>query len=143
MLSGPCPPCPQTVSVTCFCAKSPMEIRRCSSQTWSCGKKCSKLLSCKEHKCEVICHSGVCPPCPKKSSQYCLCGSKKEKRPCHSIKFQCDKVPGLHTLTYYTVFTVIFFQVCEKMLDCGHHRCETVCHSGKCATCPLALPVRS
>lgn len=118
---GPCPPCPQTVSVTCFCAKSPVETRRCSSQTWSCGKKCSKLLPCKEHKCEVICHSGICPPCPKKSSQNCLCGSKKEERPCHSIEFQCDKV-------------------CRKMLDCGHHRCETICHAGKCATCPLALP---
>jgi hypothetical protein len=29
------------------------------------------------------------------------------------------------------------------MLDCGHHKCETVCHPGKCATCPLALPVSS
>ena len=29
------------------------------------------------------------------------------------------------------------------MLDCGHHKCETVCHPGKCSTCPLALPVSS
>ena len=89
---GPCPPCPQTVSVTCFCAKSPVQVRRCSSKAWSCGKKCSNQLSCLEHKCEVICHSGPCPPCPKKSSQKCLCGARKEERPCHAIEFQCDKV---------------------------------------------------
>lgn len=91
-LAGPCPPCPQTVTVTCYCAKSPAQVRRCSSQAFSCGKRCSKLLPCQQHKCEVVCHTGPCPPCPKKSSQKCLCGAKKEERPCHSIEFQCDKV---------------------------------------------------
>ena len=80
------------VTVSCFCKKTAPQGRRCSSQTWSCGKKCSKLLSCKEHKCEEVCHDGPCPPCPRKSTQSCRCGLKKQERPCHAIEFQCDKV---------------------------------------------------
>jgi len=89
---GNCPPCPQTVSISCFCSKSPAQVRRCSSQAWSCGQKCSKLLSCGAHKCGEICHDSICPPCPRKSTQKCLCGRKKEERPCDSIDFQCDQV---------------------------------------------------
>lgn len=89
---GPCPPCPQMVTVSCHCQKSAPQGRRCSSRTWSCGQKCSKVLSCKEHQCEVVCHEGPCPPCPRKSTHMCQCGLKKEERPCHAIEFQCVKV---------------------------------------------------
>jgi len=117
---GPCPPCPQTVTVTCYCSKSTPQSRRCSHKTWSCGAPCSALLSCNEHSCEEICHEGPCPPCPRMSNQKCLCGATSEQRPCHLIKFQCNKV-------------------CGKSLDCGNHSCEVTCHSGKCPPCPLSL----
>ena len=26
--------------------------------------------------------------------------------------------------------------MCNKILSCGHHHCEIVCHSGECGTCP-------
>lgn len=110
---GPCPPCPQTVSVKCYCTKSGAQVRRCSAQTWSCDKVCSSLLSCREHRCNQICHPPPCLPCPRKSSQKCLCGSRAEERPCQDIEFQCSKV---HRFSIYvgineTVFELNFITV--------------------------------
>ena len=56
---GPCPPCPQTVNVSCHCGNGKVSVRRCSDSQWSCGKKCSKELGCKSHPCQEICHTGV------------------------------------------------------------------------------------
>ena len=29
-------------------------------------------------------------------------------------------------------------RVCSKVLGCGRHRCERVCHAGACGGCPSA-----
>ncbi|XP_073252696.1 NF-X1-type zinc finger protein NFXL1-like [Porites lutea] len=114
---GPCPPCPKTVRVSCHCAVHPPVVRRCSAKLWSCGKPCGKRLFCGHHNCETPCHSGECLPCPKESLQSCQCGKMKSKRPCASPEWQCE-------------------QVCNKVLSCGHHRCERVCHADSCGNCP-------
>ncbi|KAL5011317.1 hypothetical protein ScPMuIL_009868 [Solemya velum] len=88
---GPCPPCPKTVRSTCHCEKQKPQIQRCSSQTWSCGQVCGKLLSCQQHCCEQICHQGECRPCKKTSQQKCLCGKEMALRPCASPQWQCQK----------------------------------------------------
>lgn len=31
-------------------------------------------------------------------------------------------------------------QACGKTLSCGHHVCETICHSGQCSSCPRSGP---
>ena len=56
--SGPCPPCPKTVSVACFCRKGGVQVRRCCSRGWSCGRACRKVLPCGLHTCEEYCHEG-------------------------------------------------------------------------------------
>ncbi|KAL9973519.1 hypothetical protein ACROYT_G019988 [Oculina patagonica] len=114
---GPCPPCPKTVRASCHCGSQSPVVRRCSTKSWSCGKPCGKLLSCDHHNCESPCHSGDCLPCPKQSIQSCLCGKSASKRPCASPEWQCE-------------------QVCNKVLSCGHHRCERLCHADNCGDCP-------
>ena len=32
--------------------------------------------------------------------------------------------------------TPLIFQVCNKVLSCGHHRCERLCHADNCGDCP-------
>ncbi|KAJ2940936.1 hypothetical protein O0L34_g10198 [Tuta absoluta] len=113
---GPCPPCPQTVNGTCYCSKE-TKLVRCSSNKWSCGKPCQKLLLCNSHKCENECHEGTCPPCTYSSLQPCECGTEKVMRLCNDAKWQCQKP-------------------CNKPFDCGYHKCEKVCHSGSCGPCP-------
>ncbi|XP_014355162.2 NF-X1-type zinc finger protein NFXL1 [Papilio machaon] len=113
---GPCPPCPQMVSDSCYCQKEHKKVR-CSAGKWSCGSQCKKTLPCKSHKCENICHDGDCPPCSYTSIQACQCGSQKIKRPCNDLEWQCIKI-------------------CNKPFSCGYHKCDRVCHSGSCGSCP-------
>ncbi|KAJ9577747.1 hypothetical protein L9F63_005667 [Diploptera punctata] len=115
---GPCPPCPKMVKTKCFCGNEAPKLQRCSNKTWSCGLKCGQTLGCGRHLCVEICHPNLCPPCPKTSIQSCDCGQQKVLRPCATPNWKCDKK-------------------CGKALSCGNHRCEQVCHSGPCDTCPL------
>ncbi|XP_047520104.1 NF-X1-type zinc finger protein NFXL1 [Pieris napi] len=113
---GPCPPCPQTINGICYCGNEQKRVR-CSAPKWSCGETCSKLLPCRSHKCENICHEGDCSPCHYTSLQHCLCGAEKAKRPCTDLIWQCSKV-------------------CNKKYSCGFHNCLDTCHSGSCGPCP-------
>lgn len=115
---GPCPPCPQMVSRTCFCESDAKKVR-CSAQPWSCGSKCNRLLMCGSHRCETTCHGDSCPPCNHTSTQPCLCGAEKTMRPCNQPVWQCKKI-------------------CSKPFSCGHHKCLQVCHPGNCGDCPYS-----
>ncbi|KAI4470848.1 nuclear transcription factor x-box binding 1 nfx1 [Holotrichia oblita] len=116
---GPCPPCPKTVNVSCYCGSKPAKPQRCSNKDWSCGSPCNKLRSCNKHRCIQPCHRGDCEPCPKKSVQKCICGLNQKLRDCASPIWQCEKE-------------------CGKPLDCGHHNCLKICHSGNCGPCELS-----
>lgn len=115
---GPCPPCPKMIKTKCFCGNQPLKLQRCSNKTWSCGSKCGHTLGCGRHECVEVCHADLCPPCPKTSVQRCECGQQKLLRPCATPNWKCEKK-------------------CEKALSCGNHKCERVCHSGPCGSCPL------
>lgn len=55
---GACPPCPKTVKVKCYCGNQAPAVRRCSAKEWSCGRTCSRVLSCGQHGCTATCHQG-------------------------------------------------------------------------------------
>ncbi|MBN3315137.1 NFXL1 protein, partial [Atractosteus spatula] len=114
---GPCPPCPKMVTVTCFCKKARPVPRRCSAKAWSCKQTCGRRLPCGQHPCQSLCHEGDCQPCPRVSTQRCLCGRSVAERLCASPVWQCE-------------------QVCGRTLSCGNHTCERVCHQGPCGECP-------
>ncbi|CAM4893606.1 unnamed protein product [Rotaria socialis] len=114
---GPCPPCPKQINVRCYCNQSCPTARRCGFKGWSCGKACSKLLSCQQHRCEQVCHTGDCLPCQKTSIQSCQCGKTKAVRNCNELNFQCD-------------------QLCNRLLNCHIHECKRICHRNECGTCP-------
>lgn len=118
---GPCPPCPKTVEVLCYCQRAPSQIRRCSDKAWSCGQACKRLLPCNQHHCHLPCHEEECPPCTRTSQQKCFCGNKISIRLCANPQWQCDKI-------------------CGKLLSCGNHTCEQLCHAGRCGPCPRSGP---
>lgn len=118
---GPCPPCPKMVQMSCNCSKSSAVPRRCSNQNWSCHKPCNKLLLCKQHLCEKICHEDSCGSCGKTSIQFCQCKKQRKEVLCTETNWQCE-------------------QVCSKPYACGSHKCEKVCHDSKsCGECPRSL----
>ncbi|XP_071950341.1 NF-X1-type zinc finger protein NFXL1-like [Antedon mediterranea] len=115
---GACPPCPKTVRTSCFCGREPPTQKRCSARQWSCGKKCATKLQC-GHTCDTLCHAGECPPCPRQSRCSCQCGRSVALKSCDALEWQCTRV-------------------CGKLLSCGNHTCEEVCHKGDCESCPRA-----
>eukprot|EP00054_Salpingoeca_dolichothecata_P028604 m.218839 g.218839 ORF g.218839 m.218839 type:complete len:853 (-) comp26271_c0_seq1:99-2657(-) len=114
---GPCPPCPKDLRDTpCFCGKQ-KSVRRCHARNYSCGSVCGQLLACGTHRCTRTCHEGDCPPCSKQSTQSCACGRHTQTVACASPQWRCE-------------------DKCSKPFPCGHHTCETICHSGRCGDCP-------
>ena len=107
---GSCPPCPQTVHVSCYCGKSSPTIKRCSASAWTCNTECGRLLSCGIHTCLLSCHPGSCSPCSKSSTQFCCCKKAKEPRPCSSPPWKCGTK-------------------CGNLLKCGFHSCDNICHT--------------
>ncbi|XP_023231990.1 NF-X1-type zinc finger protein NFXL1-like [Centruroides sculpturatus] len=162
---GPCPPCPKTVNVSCFCKREKPKIRRCSDKNWSCGKICDKLLSCGQHKCSQSCHGDDCETCPHQSNQKCMCGKELCLRPCASPEWQCNTVSSLQKMalarTYHTLLRnpleidehYLFVttccdgncppceQLCGRTLNCKNHKCSSRCHLGPCYPCPKRIDV--
>ena len=91
-LLGPCPPCPKMVTNSCYCSKSDKVSRRCSNKFWSCNKTCNKLLACKQHLCEKVCHGDMCGECLKTSIQFCKCKKKRKEVLCTQTNWNCDEV---------------------------------------------------
>lgn len=119
---GPCPPCPQTISVSCKCGQSAKKTIRCSQRSWTCLKTCKQKRNCGIHECGEVCHSTEeCPPCKSRSKQKCLCGAKTKEVNCSESRWQCGKV-------------------CGKMYACGLHQCAQGCHEGDCGECPMGMP---
>lgn len=119
---GPCPPCPQIINKSCECGKSNPRTIRCIQQSWKCASKCNHRLSCGIHNCEVNCHqSDKCPPCTKKKVVSCKCGNRQMERNCIDSTWLCDKI-------------------CNKIFECGLHKCKEKCHAGSCGKCPFGMP---
>uniref|UniRef100_H3C756 Nuclear transcription factor, X-box binding-like 1 n=1 Tax=Tetraodon nigroviridis TaxID=99883 RepID=H3C756_TETNG len=110
-----CSPCPRVSLQRCVCQRELAE-RPCASPHWTCEQVCGSPLSCGNHTCEVVCHDGVCPPCPRSVSRGCPCGKTKSSLPCTEEVSPCG-------------------DTCERPLSCGKHTCSMRCHRGSCETC--------
>ncbi|XP_023272195.1 NF-X1-type zinc finger protein NFXL1 [Seriola lalandi dorsalis] len=110
-----CSPCPRVSVQRCVCGREKTE-RPCASPQWNCEQVCGSALSCGNHTCEVVCHDGVCPPCPRSVSRSCPCGKTKSSLPCTEEVLLCG-------------------DTCDRRLSCGKHTCSMRCHRGSCETC--------
>nr|GLL29338.1 NF-X1-type zinc finger protein NFXL1-like [Ipomoea trifida] len=137
-----CPGC-QYVQLTsskdiryiCFCGKRQDPPTDLYLTPHSCGEPCGKPLEkevpgsgmSKEdlcpHHCVLQCHPGPCPPCkafaPPRS---CPCGKKV-------ITTRCSDRKSVLTCG----------QRCDKLLACGRHQCERICHVGPCDHCQVLV----
>jgi hypothetical protein len=78
----------------------------------SCGTPCGrKLKSNCGHTCSMLCHPGLCPPCPRQVSGRCPCGRTAAAHRCGQPAPTCGAV-------------------CNRMLSCGLHKCQARCHQG-------------
>ncbi|KAJ3984020.1 hypothetical protein F5890DRAFT_102720 [Lentinula detonsa] len=101
----------------CFCG-STRSPRSHLATPHSCGNACSRpRISC-SHPCPLLCHPGPCPPCKVIMDVPCECIRQQ------IVSVRC----GEHT-------HVSCGQTCSKMLGCGKHHCQQVCHPGHCPPC--------
>ena len=124
-----CPGC-QSVNSTlpavylCYCQKrkDPEWNRR--EVPHSCGEVCGKPLgdgvAC-NHTCTLLCHPGPCPVCSAQTQRTCPCGKSSKIVKCGSSS------------------ALLCGDVCGKMLSCGLHACQDLCHVGACAACPVKI----
>ncbi|KAK3109128.1 hypothetical protein FSP39_023572, partial [Pinctada imbricata] len=118
---GPCPPCSAVIKRSCQCGKTSQTSKCSNVDVIQCDKVCGKQLNCGKHFCSVKCHGGACEPCAEIIVQKCFgghgtrevtCGSKES----FTEQYSCG-IP------------------CNKVLTCGNHRCEQICHPGDCDLC--------
>ncbi|KAK6127819.1 hypothetical protein DH2020_038456 [Rehmannia glutinosa] len=160
---GPCGECellPGKIK-TCCCGKTSLNEDRqsCLDPIPTCSQICDKILPCGLHRCQDICHSGVCPPCPVLVTQKCRCGSTSRTVECYKTftendKFTCDKPCGQKkncgrhrcserccprsnssSSSLVDWDPHLCSMPCEKKLRCGQHSCTSLCHSGHCPPC--------
>ncbi|KAM3214907.1 hypothetical protein ACQJBY_067076 [Aegilops geniculata] len=128
------------IAYTCFCRRRRDPPNDLYLTPHSCGEPCSKPLDRADpaaakgndddvaarcpHLCVLQCHPGPCPPCKAFAPERpCPCGKQSITRRCadRSTPVTCG-------------------QPCEKLLPCGRHRCDKVCHTGPCGECEVDYP---
>ncbi|XGW14499.1 hypothetical protein V3C99_000647 [Haemonchus contortus] len=106
----------------CFCGKQRNPNPPIGEVPHSCGNICGgqRAPGC-PHRCNEPCHPGPCPECPVMLTKRCNCGNVQKAVRCGSaVEVKCDKV-------------------CDRLLACGKHRCEQVCHEGNCGRCEVKI----
>lgn len=100
--SGPCKECVDKPSkvLTCPCGKTQISTlmgenarKKCLDPIAVCGLPCGKLLPCKRHYCNDMCHvERDCRPCKEIVEQECRCQKKKRKIECWLIYQKGKKI---------------------------------------------------
>ncbi|XP_074291542.1 NF-X1-type zinc finger protein NFXL1 [Silene latifolia] len=137
-----CPGC-QSVQLTaskeihyvCFCGKRHDPSSDLYLTPHSCGEPCGKPLEREvpgadlskddicPHVCVLQCHPGPCPPCKAFAPpRPCPCGKEV-------ITTRCSERKSVNTCGH----------ICDKLLGCGRHRCDRICHLGPCEPCGVLL----
>ncbi|XP_058732390.1 NF-X1-type zinc finger protein NFXL1-like [Vicia villosa] len=116
-----------SIRYLCFCGKRFDPPSDFYLTPHSCGEPCRKPLQktgdlC-PHVCVLQCHPGPCPPCKAFAPPHlCPCGKT-------TITTRCSEPQSLLTCG----------QQCQKLLQCGRHHCQQICHIGPCDPCRVPM----
>ncbi|KAI0938639.1 hypothetical protein AcV5_000275 [Taiwanofungus camphoratus] len=143
---GPCPPCQVTTQLPCHCRKqvlsfkcahlAPSKAGNKSAAELSCERQCGRRLLCGNHVCEEECHPGPCLPCSILDRAKCFCGKEEMQVWCNADKKDCVVIEQGQVRRWTGRFECQ--STCERLFDCGVHRCAKRCHvpSATPAPCP-------
>lgn len=122
-----CPACQNVVldvpkQYFCFCGKQPNPPHSPGLLPHACSDSCSRVSSSTNpplctHPCTLPCHPGPCPECERPVTRPCGCGATAPTVKCSSR------------------LAIVCKAVCNKMLNCGEHKCAEKCHVGECKQC--------
>ncbi|KZS97106.1 hypothetical protein SISNIDRAFT_406427 [Sistotremastrum niveocremeum HHB9708] len=118
---GACPPCLRSSfdEMICACGRTVLIPPIPCGTKISCPYPCSRPPpACGHPKTPHSCHEDDnCPPCPYLTKRLCMCGKKEVA----NVRCSAERV-GCGTK-------------CGKLMKCGFHHCEKVCHSDDCGDC--------
>nr|CAD7400623.1 unnamed protein product [Timema poppensis] len=135
---GECGNCEEIVSQACHCGKESRKIAcdltSVGVTNFSCGGICEKNLTCGNHQCTLVCHTGPCGECELSPDKITHCPCGKTELTADQARNSClDTIPNCPL-------------ICGKKLACGQpnnpHHCKEKCHNGKCPSCPLSTLVK-
>jgi transcriptional repressor NF-X1 len=167
---GPCPPCMITIQNPCHCGRDVIALvcSRANPTTGgkvgllasrSCGRKCGKPLSCRNHVCPELCHDGECPPCSITEQARCWCGKETkvlacgegDAKECNILtadgeeswtgKFDCNKTCERSVFLFCLIYCDS--KAFSRPFVCGNHKCSKTCHppSPIASECPYSPSV--
>lgn len=117
---GACPSCTSTAPVqNCPCGKTVYQtLCKDRATIKTCENVCDKYLACGSHRCKDTCHIGPCKKCGISDRLTCSCGKEVLTVDCGVKEASCGNK-------------------CERLIDCQNHKCQKICHSGRCDECDL------
>lgn len=121
---GECAPCYQSVEIDCLCGTHTSSVAcRLNQQGFQpkCNLKCNVLKSCRRHQCKTIC-------CPERSIGISREAATKKRIRKNEITHQQAALLPVEAAHFC-------IETCGKLLACGKHHCEAVCHTGACSPC--------
>ncbi|EFE31172.1 uncharacterized protein ARB_02041 [Trichophyton benhamiae CBS 112371] len=122
--TGPCPPCYLTMDVSCMCGRTTAKTlcHQGKTEAPSCMRVCKATLNCGRHVCGEHCCTGE-----RKAIE--RLATKKKLKSLNVRQTDENDIEAEHICT----------RVCGKLLKCGTHECQELCHRGPCARCPEAI----
>lgn len=116
-----CPPCMQYMDVTCRCGRTTSKTvcHQGFLQVPECMRVCRAQLNCGRHLHDLHCCAG------EKKAIARIAAKRKKK----NLGTSNEEVEPEH----------ICIRQCGRLLKCGKHDCQQLCHSGPCASCPEAI----
>ena len=123
--SGNCMSCTKTVEIKCRCGRTTSKTicHQGKEEPPQCARTCKILLNCGRHNCDERC----CPGERKAAERQSV---KRKQRPLGSAARPLDD--GFEAEHICTL-------PCGRLLKCGTHYCQDLCHRGACGTCREAI----
>ncbi|EGP86295.1 uncharacterized protein MYCGRDRAFT_73600 [Zymoseptoria tritici IPO323] len=122
---GNCPPCRMQVEISCRCGRT-TSVSLCHQgheESPQCRRVCRANLNCGRHACEERCCAGERRAIERQA------GRKKQRPLASAARPVDDGFEAEHICT----------RQCGRMLKCGNHVCEELCHKGPCGSCREAI----
>lgn len=122
---GSCASCMKTVDIKCRCGRTTSRTicHQGKEEPPQCMRVCRTTLNCGRHACDERCCSGERHAAERQSV-------RRKQRPLSSASRPVnDGFEAEHICT----------RQCGRLLKCGTHVCEELCHKGPCGTCREAI----
>jgi transcriptional repressor NF-X1 len=124
--TGKCLPCLRTVSIKCRCGRNEFNTvcHQGVEELPQCLRVCKVNLNCGRHECGERCCTGE-----RKATDRQNLKRKMKTATLDFARQLREEIEPEHICT----------RMCGRLLKCGNHTCQNLCHKGPCDSCKEAI----